>query len=155
MEKKRLEQIRKLRSQTRAPVLACKKALEETGGDIKRACEILRKRGIRIAEEKADRVTREGRVEAYIHANGRVGAIVEVGCETDFVARNPLFKNLSHELAMQVTAMKPKDIRELLAQPYIRDEKKNVDELVKEAAGKLGENIVVKRFVRLELGEGG
>jgi elongation factor Ts len=150
--KNKLTLIKKLREQTCAGVLDCKKALEKADGDFKGACEILRKQGIKLAEKKASRKTSEGAVEAYVHVNGRVGTLVEVACETDFVAKNLLFKKLCHELAMQVASMNPATVDDLLKQEYIRDPKKLVGELVKETAGKIGENIKIKRFVRFELG---
>lgn len=148
-----IDQIKKLREETGAAVLDCRRALEENQGDLKKAVAWLRKRGIEKAEKKADRETSQGLVEAYIHATGKVGAMVELLCETDFVARNEEFKNLARELAMQVAAMNPKNVAELLKQEYIRDNAKTVGDLIKEAITKLGENIVVGRFERLEVGK--
>src|SRR3989344_918783 len=105
------------------------------------------------AGKKAGRTVGAGLVETYIHADGRIGAMVEVNCETDFVARTDEFKNLAHELAMQVAAMDPTDVEDLLKQEYIRDSAKNIEELVKETIAKVGENIVIRRFMRFELGE--
>lgn len=148
-----IDQIKKLRQDSGAAVMDCRQALEESGGDFKKALLWLEKRGREKAEKKAGRQTGEGLIEAYIHATGKVGAMVELTCETDFVARNAEFKNLAHEIAMQVASMNPKDVEELLKQEYIRDtSKKTVEQLIKELIGKLGENIVVKRFQRFELG---
>lgn len=149
-----LQQIKKLRAKTKAGVMDCRQALEETGGDLKKAEEWLRQKGIRSAEKRASRETSKGLIEVYSHGEGKIVAAVELLCETDFVARTEDFKNLAHELAMQVAAMRPKDSRELLSQPWIRDEKRKVEELVKELSGKTGENIKVGRVVRLEVGEG-
>lgn len=145
--------IKELREKTSAGIMDCRRALEETNGDLEKAAEILRKQGIEKADKKSDRATSQGLVEAYIHQTGRIGVLVEVNCETDFVARTEDFKLLCHELAMQVASMNPKDPADLLSQEYIRDSSKKVSDLVKETIAKLGENIVVKRFERFELGE--
>jgi elongation factor Ts len=143
--------IKKLRDETQASIADCRKALEETKDDYKKALEWLKKHGIEKAEKKANRETSQGLVESYIHQNGKVGALVEVLCETDFVARTDEFKNLCHEIAMQVAAMNPKDVATLLKQDYIRDSSVTIENLVKSAIGKLGENIVIKSFQRIEI----
>lgn len=148
-----VELIKKLREKTGAGIADCRKALEEAKGDEKKAVELLRSWGIDEAADKADREVGQGLVDTYIHAGGKVGAMVEINCETDFVARTDEFKNLVHEVAMQVSAMDPKDVEELLKQEYIRDASKTISDLVKEAIAKLGENIVIKRFMRFELGQ--
>lgn len=148
-----IDQIKKLRKMTGAGIADCRKALEEASGDLKKASELLRSWGIDKASQKADRAVGAGLVETYIHGDGRVGAMVEVACETDFVARTSEFKNLAHELAMQVVAMDSANVEELLAQEYIRDASKTIDELLKETIAKVGENIVVRRFMRFELGQ--
>jgi len=153
MTKITLEQIKKLRTKTKAGVMDCRQALEENSGDMKKAQEWLRKKGVSSAAKRVNRQTACGVVEAYSHTDGRIVAVVELCCETDFVARNDEFKKLAHELAMQVAAMKPKNISQLLKQPWIRDEKRTVDSLVKEVIGKIGENIVVRKIARFELGE--
>ena len=147
------ELIKELREKTSAGVMDCRRALEEAKGDIEKAAEILRKQGLEKAEKKADRITGQGLVEAYIHQTGKIGALVLVQCETDFVERTEDFKTLCHELAMQVASMNPKDVSDLLKQEYIRDGSKTISELIKETIAKLGENIVVKKFSRIELGE--
>ena len=147
-----IDQIKKLRTKTGAGIADCRKALEEAAGDFVKAQELLKSWGIDKATQKAGRAVGAGLVETYIHADGRIGAMVEVNCETDFVARTDEFKNLAHELAMQVAAMNPATVEELLKQEYIRDSAKTVDELVRETIAKVGENIVVKRFMRFELG---
>lgn len=146
----------------------CKSALEESGGDLEAAQLILKEKGVASAAKKASRETNEGLVESYIHGGGRVGAIVEVNCETDFVARTDDMKQLAHNLAMQVAAMDPAyldkadipesddlDPREvcLLQQSFIREPDQTIQDLVNAAVGKLGENIRVRRFSRFALGE--
>lgn len=148
-----ISDIKKLRVKTGAGVVDCRKALEEAKGDFKKAEELLKRWGVEIAARKSDRVVGAGKVETYVHGDGRVGAIVEVNCETDFVAKTDDFKNLAHELAMQVAAMDPKDVAELLNQEYIRDSSKKIESLITETIAKVGENIVVKRFIRFELGQ--
>lgn len=153
MKKVKIDQIKKLRAKTKAGIADCRKALEEAAGDFAKAEGLLKSWGIDKAGKKADRAVGAGLVETYIHAGGRVGAMVEVNCETDFVARTDEFKTLAHEIAMQVAAMDPATVEELLKQEYIRDLSKTVDGLVKETVAKVGENIVVKRFMRFELGQ--
>ncbi|MEK7581592.1 MAG: translation elongation factor Ts [Patescibacteria group bacterium] len=148
----RVEDIKKLREKTGAGIADSRRALEEAKGDLKRAEELVKSWGIEKAATKSDREVKAGLVDTYIHGNGRVGVILEINCETDFVAKTDEFKNLSHEVAMQISAMNPKDVGELLKQVYIRDSGKNVEQLVKETIAKVGENIVIKRFVRFELG---
>lgn len=144
--------LKQLREETSVSIADCRRALEESGGDYQKALGWLRKHGIEKAAKKKDRETSEGIIDSYIHQNGRVGSLIELLCETDFVARTSEFKNLAHEIAMQVAAMNPKDVEALLKQEYIRDSSKTVSDLVKETISKLGENIVVKRFQRYELG---
>jgi len=143
--------IKKLREETQASIADCRKALEDAKGNYDKAISWLEKHGIEKAEQKAQRSTAQGLIEAYIHQNGKVGVLLEILCETDFVARTEEFKNLSHEVAMQIAAMDPKDVDTLLKQEYIRDSSKTIQDLVKAAIGKLGENIVVKRFTRFEI----
>ncbi len=144
--------IKQLREETGAGIADCRIALEESDGDMAEAKEVLLKKGMERADKKADRETKAGLIYSYIH-NGRVGAMVEVGCETDFVAKTDDFVNLCKEVAMQVASMNPENVEELLKQAYIRDTKKTMEDLVKETIGKLGENIQVRRMVRFELGE--
>ena len=147
-----LELLKKLRNETGVSLADCRKALEETKNDYKKALVWLKTAGLEKAAKKSDRKTSEGLVESYIHQNGRVGALVEVLCETDFVARTSEFKNLVHEICMQVAAMNPKDISALLKQEYIRDSSKTIENLIKESIAKLGENIVIKNLQRFEIG---
>ena len=191
------EQIKDLRERTGAGMLECKKVLEESGGDLDKAVELLRERGLAKAAKKAGREASEGLVDSYIHGDGRIGVLIEVNCETDFVARTEDFQSFVRELAMQVAATAPlavstddldQDLLEaerriyrdqavqegkpdnvidkivegrirkfaeesvLLEQEYIRDPDKQVKDLITEAVAKLGENIVVRRFARFELG---
>lgn len=144
--------LKKLRNETSVSIADCRKALEETKNDYKKALDWVRKNGLEKAAKKSDRATSQGLVESYIHQNGRVGALVEVSCETDFVARTDVFKNLAHEICMQIAAMNPKDVDSLLKQEYIRDGSRTIEDLIKEAITKLGENIVIKRLQRFEVG---
>lgn len=160
--------IKELRELTGAGIMDCKVALEESGGDLSKAVEILRERGIAIAAKKESRAASDGLVEAYIHSGGRIGAMVELNCETDFVARTDQFKALAHNLAMQIAAMNPSYIGDgdvaddeaverkescLLEQPFIKDEGKTIRELILEHVALLGETIKVRRFARFELGK--
>lgn len=191
-----MDMVQKLRQTTGAGVLECKKALEESKGVIEEAVKILRTKGIAQAEKKAARTTSQGLVASYVHLGGQLGVLVEVNCETDFVARTEDFKNLAHDLAMQIAAVNPlyvkrqdvpaailakeKDIAKaqvigkpekvmekivegklekyyeqfcLLDQPFIKDDKIKVSEHMKNTIAKLGENITVRRFARIKLGE--
>jgi elongation factor Ts len=190
--------VSELRARTGAGIMDCKKALAETGGNLDQAVEVLRKSGIAKAARKAGRTTAEGLVHAYIHPGGKIGVLIEVNCETDFVARTDEFRQLVRNLAMQVAATRPLAVRRedvpaamierergiyaeqlknegkpeamiprivegkldkfyqgvaLLEQPYIRDDKKTVEEIVKEAIAKIGENIRVRRFAIFTLGQ--
>ena len=147
------DHVKRLREETGAGVMDCKRALDEAKGDFEKAKSLIKERGLAKAKEKADREANEGVVEAYVHAGGRIGAIVELSSETDFVARNPDFKGLAREIAMQVAAMDPTDVDQLLGQPYIRDASKTIGELVTGIAATTGENVRVKRFKRFELGQ--
>ena len=162
------ELLRTLRDQTGAGIMDCKQALEGTDGDLDKAAEALRAKGLADTAKRVGRATNEGVIEAYIHTGGRVGAIVELGCESDFVARTEEFKQMAHDLAMQVAAMAPvyldrEEIEEgderppaqvaLLSQPFIKNSSSSVGELVTELAAKLGENVRVVRFRRLSVGE--
>lgn len=162
------EQVKELREKTGAGVMDCKRALTEAGGNVQKATEILHQQGLLRAEKKAGRVATQGLIDAYIHAGGRIGAMVEVNCETDFVARTEDFRQLAHDIAMQVAATAPKyvaasDVPEseanranelaLLAQPFIKDSSVTIEDLIKRNVAKLGEAIRVRRFVRYELGE--
>jgi elongation factor Ts len=162
------EQIRELRERTGAGIMDCKRALEEHAGDVDKAENTLRDKGIAKAGSKVGRATSEGLVGSYIHAGGRVGAMIEINCETDFVARTSEFQELVHNVAMQIAAMAPRYLNKdelpsdseaspqeacLLEQPFIKDPSKSVSDLVLEVAAKVGENVQISRFERFSLGE--
>lgn len=142
--------IQRLRDMTGAGIMDCKRALEESDGDFDKAVEIVREQGMVIAEKKGDRKTGAGILKTYIH-NNRVGVLLELRAETDFAARSEPFRELAHELTMQIAAMDPEDIEALFEQLYIKDESITVEELLKQAMAKIGENIVIERFCRYEL----
>ncbi|MFA6320825.1 MAG: translation elongation factor Ts [Candidatus Omnitrophota bacterium] len=191
-----IDAIKKLREKTNAGVVDCKKALKESNGDVDKAIEILRKRGIALATKKVGRQTKEGRIETYIHQGGKLGVLIEVDCESDFVARNDDFKTFVKNLAMQVAASNPvyvnkEDVPEsavqketeiikaqlvgkpaqaaekiiegklakfyedacLLEQPFVKDPSMKVKDVVAAKVGTIGENIIVRRFVRFQVGE--
>lgn len=166
------EEIKELRSITGAGIMDCKRALQEAGGDLEGAIEVLRRKGFEKAEKKAHREARQGLVETYIHTGGRIGAMVEVNCESDFVANTDDFRQLVHDIAMQVAAtdpqyLSPDDIPEdaqaddepdlaqicLMSQPFIRDPEKSIKDITTEVVAKVGENIKVRRFARFEVGK--
>ena len=171
-------QVKELRELTGAGIMECKRALEEAGGDIRKAESLIMQQGLAKADKKAGRTAQQGIVEPYIHGGGRIAALVEVNCETDFVARTEDFKSLAHDVAMQVAAMAPRYVSAdevpeeawaelehefgdrkkaaeavcLLDQPFIKDPKLSIGDLNKAAIGKLGENVVIRRFARFEVG---
>jgi len=188
--------IKKLREKTAAGIMDCKRALKDASGDVEKAVEILRKRGIKLASEKSSRAAKDGCVESYIHANGKIGVLVEINCETDFVARNEEFKAFTKDIAMQIAAAKPRYVKRedipastvekekeillatlkgkpkpaldkiltgklekfyeencLIDQPFIKNPKTKVKELLQALIAKIGENIVIRRFARYQLGE--
>jgi elongation factor Ts len=147
-----IEDLKKLREETGAGIADCKEALSESKGDYKLAKEIIKQKGFDKAAKKADREVKMGLVETYSHA-GKVGVVVDVLCETDFVAKTEDFKTLAHEIALQIASMNPKTAEELLKQDYVRDPSQTINDLVKAAIGKLGENIQIGKFARIELGE--
>ncbi|HOK35588.1 MAG TPA: elongation factor Ts [Candidatus Pacearchaeota archaeon] len=146
-----IDQIKKLRQLTNISIQECKKALEEANGDLEKAQEILKKKGAEVVEKKKERQTKEGIIGVYLHQNKKIGAMVKVSCESDFVERNEIFQDLVHNLAMQIAAMNPKDVEELLNQVYIKDIKKTIKQFIDEAVMKLGENIKVEEFYRMEI----
>ena len=161
------EVVKKLREITGAGVIDCKKALLEVEGDLEKANELLNQRGIALARKKADRTVDQGLIESYVHQGGKIGILVEVNCETDFVARTEEFKELAHNLALQIAAMSPQFISPedvppevdsdhqtdcLLLQPFIKDPTKTIQDIITETIAKVGENIKVRRFARFELG---
>lgn len=144
-----INQIKQLRKEAGVSISECKRALEEAKGDIEKAREILKKWGRSSAQKKAERETRQGIVDSYIHSNKKIGVLLELNCETDFVAKSPDFQQLSHELCLQIAAM-GEDLP-LLEQPWIKDESKTIQELVNEYIAKLGENIIIKRFIKYQI----
>ena len=174
------DQVKELREKSGAGIMECKRALEQVEGDMARAIDVLKQQGLAKADKKTGRAASQGLIEPYIHGAGRIGSIVEVNCETDFVARTPEFRELAHDLAMQVAATSPayvstEDVPDaawadlakehgdrdkaaaavvLLEQPFIKDPKVTIRAVVREQIGKLGENIVVRRFARFEVGAG-
>jgi elongation factor Ts len=166
-----LEAIKELRELTSCGIVDCKKALEQAGGDLKKAKDILREKGLQMALKKASRAASEGRIEAYIHNGSKIGVIVEVNCETDFVARNEEFIQFSKDLSMHIAAMSPLYVKKedvpaevvergadlkaicLLEQPFVKDTSKTIQDLLNELVAKIGENILVGRFIRYKIGE--
>ncbi|HLT18483.1 MAG TPA: translation elongation factor Ts [Thermomicrobiales bacterium] len=172
-------QVRELRDRTGAGIMDCKRALEEAGGDLDKAVAILRERGLASAEKKSGRRAAEGLIVSYIHSNNRFGSLVELNCETDFVARTEDFAKLAQDIALHVVGMNPRYVSEdeitdeeraagidefgseeaflnatvIMRQPFVRDSSTTVEEMIREAIGRIGENIVLRRFVRYELGE--
>jgi len=162
------DMIKGLREQSGAGVMSCRSALIEANGDITKALQILKEKNLLQVEKKATRTTSQGVIESYVHAGGRIGVVIEVNCETDFVARTEVFKELAHNLAMQVAALSPicvsteqipqgtdadPQAASLLSQPYIKDTTRVVQDIVNDTIAKTGENIKIRRFVRFELGE--
>ncbi len=159
--------VKELRQKTGAGIMDCKKALTEAGGNIDKACELITQRGLAIARKKSERSAEQGLIECYVHTGNHLGVMVELNCETDFVARTPEFKELAHNIALQISAMSPRYIAKdevpadveddpaaicLLLQPFIKDPAKSIQDIITETVAKTGENIKVRRFVRFELG---
>ena len=163
------EAIRQLREKTGAGIMDCRRALEEAEGVETKAIELLHKQGLERAAKKSGRVASQGTIDSYLHAGGRIGVLVELNCETDFVAREEGFRALAHEIAMQIAATGPKYVSEedapadlsaedkkaqvLLLQGYIKNDRQTIQQLIIERASRFGENVRVRRFVRFELGE--
>lgn len=138
-----VDQIKKLRDETGLGIMDVRKALTESDGDVKKAQEWLEKKGIKRADEKSSRETVAGYVFSYVHFNGKVGSLVKLACETDFVAKTEDFQTLGKEIAMQVASMKPETVEELLKQDYLRDSSKTIEGILKVLSGKTGENVKV------------
>jgi elongation factor Ts len=143
-----INKIKKLRQETSFSISECKKALEEAKGNLKKAKEILKKWSKDFASKKIEKETKEGIIESYIHPNKRIGVLLELRCQTDFVARSEEFKNLAHEICLQIAAMGEKN---LLEQPWIKNEKKKIKDLINEEIAKFGENVKIVRFTRYEI----
>ena len=146
-----IDAIKQLREETGASIGEIRSALAESNGDSAKARELLREKLGAIAEKKSSREVTAGIVDAYVHSNGRMGVLVELLCETDFVARNPEFKKLAHDIVMHITALAPESVPMLLEQPFIKDESKTVGALLTEAIMRFGENIQITRFSRFEI----
>lgn len=147
------QDVKKLRELTGAGMMDCKKALDEAKGDFKKAQEIVKERGLAKAEKKSDRETSEGYIASYVHATNKVASMVEILCETDFVARNQEFQEMAKDIAMHITAMNPENVDELLQQEFVRDPGITIGYMVKELSGKIGEKFVINRFARFQVGE--
>lgn len=146
-----IDRIKQLRDETGVAIGEIRRALEAGGGDLARARKFLREQLGAIAERKSGRAVNAGVIDAYVHGNARIGALIELYCETDFVARNPEFRRLAHDLAMHVAAMAPRNTDELASQEYIRDAARSVGDVIREAIGTFGENIRIGNFTRFEL----
>ena len=146
------DEIKRLRELTGVGITDAKKALIDAGGDFDKALEAMRAQGLTKAEKRAEREARAGLVGTYSH-DGRIGVVVEINCETDFVAKTDEFKGLVKDICLQICSMNPVDEKELLEQPFVKDPETTVGDYVKQHIAKLGENIVVRRFSRLELGQ--
>jgi elongation factor Ts len=155
--------VKELRAKTGAGIMDCKRALQDSNGNMDKATELLRQRGLASSSKVAGREAKQGLIESYIHTGGRIGALVEVNCETDFVARTDEFRTLAREIAMQIASMNPTvvgsmeedDGEGLLSQEYIRDSRKTIRDLIKETIAQVRENIQVSRFMRFEVGMSG
>lgn len=148
-----IELLKKLRQDSQAGVADCRKALEDAHGNYEKAKKLLGERGLEKAAKKEGKETSQGIIASYVHSNGKVGVLVQLRCETDFVARTDEFKALAHEMTLQIAAMNPKNVEELLKSDYIRDTKLTMKALIKLTISKLGENITVANFTRMMLGE--
>lgn len=169
------QMVKELRERTGAGIKDCKDILTQTGGDVKQAIELLREKGLKVSEKVADREAREGRIEIYVHPGNRMATMVEVNCETDFVGRNEDFVALCRDLALHIAAMNPRYTRPedvpaadieasgekaekfyeqhvLLAQPYVKDPSRTIEDKIKDTVAKVRENIIIRRFVRYEIG---
>jgi elongation factor Ts len=146
-----IDVIKELRVRTDVPIGACKKALEETGGDLDKAIAVLQKAGTEFAAKKSVRKTGFGLIEAYVHATGAIGVLLELRCETDFVARNPEYKKLAHDIAMHIAAVNPDSVSVLLEQDFIKDPGVTIKKFIELHIAKFGENIQVSQFKRIEL----
>jgi len=145
-----IDQIKQLREETDISISECKRALTEANGDFAKAKEILRKMGMNLAAKRAERVAGQGIIDSYVHPNKKVGVLLDLRCESDFVARSEGFQKLAHELCLQVAAMEP-EADNFLSQPWIKDSSKTMKDLLNETIAKMGENIVISKFQRFEL----
>lgn len=150
-QKKIIELVKKLRVELGLGMMEIKAAIEEAQGDEKKAKEILKAKGFKKAEKRAERETGQGRIATYTHSTGKIGVMVELLCETDFVAKNEEFVAVANDICLQVAAMEPKDAKELLQQEFVKDGSRTIDDLIKELIAKFGENIKLGRFERFEI----
>ncbi len=147
-----VDKIKKLRNKTAVSIAECKKALKETDGDLEKAEKLLKERGEKVSNKRADKEASEGLIDAYIHSNGKVGVLLELGCETDFVAKSDDFKDLAHELCLQIAASDPEEVKEdFTDQPWIKDQEKTIGDLINKYIAKLGEKIVIKQYTRYQI----
>jgi len=149
--KKIIELVKKIRAELGLGIMEIKAALEEAEGDEKRAKEILKEKGFKKAADKAERETHQGRVATYTHSTGKIGVMVEVLCETDFVAKHEDFVGFTRDLCLQIAAMEPKDVKILLKQEFVKDSSKTIDDMLKALISKFGENMKISRFERFEI----
>jgi len=145
-----IDQIKKLRDETGVSISECNSALQKAGGDVEKAKEILKKMGKKLAQQKAQRAAEQGIIDSYIHQNKKLGVLLELSCETDFAAKSADFRALAHELCLQIAGWQETDVP-ILEQPWIKDETKTIRDLIDECIVKVGENIVVKRFIKYSL----
>lgn len=145
-----IDQIKQLREETGVSPTEIKKALEQANGDAEKAKELLRAWGKTLADKKTSREAKHGIVDAYIHSDSKTGVLLDIRCESDFVAKSPDFKNLAHEICLQIAAMDPLE-ESLLSQPWIKDDSKTIKNLIEESIAKIGENIEIKKFIRYSL----
>jgi len=146
-----IEDIKKLREETGASPVEIKKALESSGGDVEKAKAILKELGQKIAGKKMANEATDGLVDFYVHPTGKNGVLLDIRCQTDFVAKSPDFKNLAHEICLHIAALDPQTVEELVGQPWVKDASKTIKNLMEETTAKVGEHIVVNRFVRYEI----
>jgi len=146
-----IELVKKIRNETGLGIMEIKAALEEASGDEKKAKEILKSKGLKKAETKTERETHQGRVATYTHSTGKIGVMVELLCETDFVAKHEDFMELTKDICLQIAAMDPKDVDELLKQEFIKDTSMTIEEKIKGLVVKFGENMKLNRFARFEI----
>lgn len=146
-----IEEIKTLREETGLSIMQCQKALEEAGGDKEKAIALLKEKGAEIASKKGNRTLGAGVIISYIHAGETVGVLLELLCETDFVAKNPEFKSVAKDIAMHIAAMEPKDTAELLEQPFIKDAGKKISDLINNTVQKFGERTEIGQFVRFSI----
>ena len=146
-----IDQIKQLREETGVSLTEIKKALEQSHGDTKKAKELLKIWGKTLAGKKFNKETKQGIIETYIHPNLKTGVLLDIRCESDFVAKSKEFKNLAHEICLQIAAMNPEETIALMSQLWIKDDTKTIKNLIQEATAKIGENIEIKRFTRYEI----